>query len=65
MQLADLNINNSFSSYSVVHQTLVNEEERCWKRQYSTVIWNKNETALNGYAKWITASEPTKVPKIL
>ena len=38
MQLADLNINNSFSSYSVVHQTLVNEEERCWKRQYSTVI---------------------------
>ena len=33
MQLADLNINNNFSSYSVVHKTLVNEEERCSERQ--------------------------------
>ena len=38
LQLAGLNINNNFSSYSVVHQTLVNEEERCWERQYTTVI---------------------------
>ena len=38
MQLAGLNINNNFSSYSVVHQTLVNEEEGWWERQYTTVI---------------------------
>ena len=44
LQLAGLNINNNFSSDSVVHETLVNEEERWWERQYTTVIWNKNET---------------------
>ena len=38
LQLAGLNINNSFSSYSVVHETLVNEEKRWWERQYTTVI---------------------------
>lgn len=38
MQLADLNISNNFSSYSVVHQTFVDKEERCWKRQYTTVF---------------------------
>ena len=39
MPLADLNIINTFFfSYSVVHQTLVNEEERCSERQYTTVI---------------------------
>ena len=38
LQLAGLNINNNFSSYSVVHETLVNEEERWWERQYTTVI---------------------------
>ena len=38
LQLAGLNINNNFSSYSVVHETLVNEEEWWWERQYTTVI---------------------------
>ena len=38
LQLAGLNINNNFSSESVVHKTLVNEEERWWERQYTTVI---------------------------
>ena len=38
LQLAGLNINNNFSCYSVVHETLVNEEERWWERQYTTVI---------------------------
>ena len=38
LQLAGLNINNNFSSDSVVHETLVNEEERWWERQYTTVI---------------------------
>ena len=38
LQLAGLNINNNFSSESVVHETLVNEEERWWERQYTTVI---------------------------
>ena len=38
LQLAGLNINNNFSSYSMVHKTLVNEEERWWERQYTTVI---------------------------
>ena len=38
LQLAGLNINNNFSPYSMVHETLVNEEERWWERQYTTVI---------------------------
>ena len=38
LQLAGLNINNNFSSYSMVYETLVNEEERWWERQYTTVI---------------------------
>ena len=38
MPLTDLNIINAFFfSYSVVHQTLVNEEGRCSERQYTTV----------------------------
>ena len=31
MQLAVLKISNSFSSYSMVHQTLANEVERSWE----------------------------------
>ena len=38
LQLAGLNINNNFSSYSMVYETLVNEEERWWERQYTTVV---------------------------
>ena len=38
LQLAGLNINNNFSSYSMVHETLVSEEERWWERQYTTFI---------------------------
>ena len=38
LQLAGLNISNNFSSYSVFHETLVNEEERWWERQYTTVV---------------------------
>ena len=37
MPLADLNIINTFFfSYSVVHQTIVNEEGMCSERQYTT-----------------------------
>ena len=38
MQLAVLKISDNFISDSVVHQTLANEKERSWKRQYATVI---------------------------
>ena len=37
MQLAVLKIINNLNSYTVVHQTLANEEQRSWKRQYATV----------------------------
>ena len=38
MQLAGLKIDISPSSYSVVHQTFINEEERWWEHQYATVF---------------------------
>ena len=38
MQLAGLKIEISPSSYGVVHQTFVNEEERWWEHQYATVF---------------------------
>ena len=37
-QLAGLKIDISPSSYSVVHQTFINEEERWWEHQYATVF---------------------------
>ena len=38
MQLAGLKIDISPSSYGVVHQTFINEEERWWEHQYATVF---------------------------
>ena len=38
MQLAGLKIDISPSSYGVVHQTFINEEERGWEHQYATVF---------------------------
>ena len=49
MQLAVLKISNNFISYSVVHQTLANEKERSWKRQYATVIWKRTNSHLPAY----------------
>ena len=37
MELAGLKIDTSPSSYGVVHQTFINEEERWWEHQYATV----------------------------
>ena len=38
MQLAGLKIDIGPSSYAVVHQNFVNEEERWWEHQYATVF---------------------------
>ena len=38
MQLAGLKVDISPSSYGVVHQTFINEEERWWEHQYATVF---------------------------
>ena len=38
MQLAGLKIDTSPSSYGVVLQTFINEEERWWEHQYATVF---------------------------
>ena len=38
MQLAGLKIDISPSSYAVVHQKFINEEERWWEHQYATVF---------------------------
>ena len=38
MQLAGLKIDIGPSSYGVVHQNFVNEEERWWEHQYATVF---------------------------
>ena len=37
-ELAGLKIDISPSSYGVVHQTFINEEERWWVHQYATVF---------------------------
>ena len=38
MQLAGLKVDISPSSYGVVQQTFINEEERWWEYQYATVF---------------------------
>ena len=38
MQLAGLKTDISPSSYAVVHQKFINEEERWWEHQYATVF---------------------------